>query len=219
MEDSDINDNASIEIMNYLIKKLESTYNSILKFNNLLDSYDTSESFFTLRKDLKLFFTDLTENFNQGIFAIKALKNQNKKILEEMKIKEVEHQKNIDQLNNIITENKKIKTEIKNNEENFIIKENNIENIKDNNIENIKDNNINIDKKEELNENNNNINNNIIINKKEENLQPKNNKFELQQLSNVRNIMDNMKKNKMRVKMIIGQHFINNQDNQNINDN
>ena len=77
MEDSEISDNSSIEIMNYLIKKLESTYNSILKFNNLLDSYDTSESFFTIRKDLKLFFTDLTENFNQGIFAIKALTNQN----------------------------------------------------------------------------------------------------------------------------------------------
>ena len=153
MEDSEISDNSSIEIMNYLIKKLESTYNSILKFNNLLDSYDTSESFFTIRKDLKLFFTDLTENFNQGTFAIKALTNQNKKILEELK------------------------------------------------------------------ENNININNNIIINNKEENIRQKNNKFELDQLSNVKNIMDNLKKNRMRVKMILGQHFTNNQDNQNINDN
>ena len=151
MEDSEISDNSSIEIMNYLIKKLESTYNSILKFNNLLDSYDTSESFFTIRKDLKLFFTDLTENFNQGIFAIKALTNQNKKILEELK--------------------------------------------------------------------ENNINNNIIINNKEENIRQKNNRFELDQLSNVKNIMDNLKKNRMRVKMILGQHFTNNQDNQNINDN
>lgn len=117
MEDSDINDNSSIEIMTYLIKKLESSYNSILKFNNLLDSYDTSESFFTLRKDLKLFFTDLTENFNQGIFAIKALTNQNKKILEEIKIKDIELQKNISQLKNKIPENKNIKLEIK---ENFI---------------------------------------------------------------------------------------------------
>ena len=127
MEDSDINDNSSIEIMAYLIKKLESSYNSILKFNNLLDSYDTSESFFTLRKDLKLFFTDLTENFNQGIFAIKALTNQNKKILEEIKIKDIELQKNISQLKNKIPENKNIKLEIKENEnkeEKFEIKEN-----------------------------------------------------------------------------------------------
>jgi len=210
MEDSEISDNSSIEIMNYLIKKLESTYNSILKFNNLLDSYDTSESFFTIRKDLKLFFTDLTENFNQGIFAIKALTNQNKKILEELKIKELKQQKNINEFNNIITENKKIKPEIENKEENFEIKENNIENIKDNNKNNL-------EKNEELKENN--INNNIIINNKEENIRQKNNKFELDQLSNVKNIMDNLKKNRMRVKMILGQHFTNNQDNQNINDN
>ncbi len=210
MEDSEISDNSSIEIMNYLIKKLESTYNSILKFNNLLDSYDTSESFFTIRKDLKLFFTDLTENFNQGIFAIKALTNQNKKILEELKIKELKQQKNINEFNNIITENKKIKPEIENKEENFEIKENNIENIKDNNKNNL-------EKNEELKENN--INNNIIINNKEENIRQKNNRFELDQLSNVKNIMDNLKKNRMRVKMILGQHFINNQDNQNINDN
>ena len=176
----------------------------------MLDSYDTSESFFTIRKDLKLFFTDLTENFNQGIFAIKALTNQNKKILEELKIKELKQQKNINEFNNIITENKKIKPEIENKEENFEIKENNIENIKDNNKNNL-------EKNEELKENN--INNNIIINNKEENIRQKNNKFELDQLSNVKNIMDNLKKNRMRVKMILGQHFTNNQDNQNINDN
>ena len=176
MEDSDINDNASIEIMNYLIKKLESTYNSILKFNNLIDSYDTSEEFFSLRKDLKLLFTDLTENLNQGIFAIKALTNQNKKL----------------------------KTEIENKEENFGIKEN------------IKDNNINIEKNEQIYENNNNIN---IINKEEDNIniRQKNNKFELQQLANVKNIMDNMKRNKLKVKMIIGQHFSNNQEIQDSN--
>ena len=177
----------------------------------MLDSYDTSESFFTIRKDLKLFFTDLTENFNQGIFAIKALTNQNKKILEELKIKELKQQKNINEYNNIITENKKIKPEIENKEENFEIKENNIENIKDNNKNNL-------EKNEELKENNININNNII-NNKEENIRQKNNKFELDQLSNVKNIMDNLKKNRMRVKMILGQHFTNNQDNQNINDN
>ena len=176
----------------------------------MLDSYDTSESFFTIRKDLKLFFTDLTENFSQGIFAIKALTNQNKKILEELKIKELKQQKNINEFNNIITENKKIKSEIENKEENFEIKENNIENIKDNNKNNL-------EKNEELKENN--INNNIIINNKEENIRQKNNKFELDQLSNVKNIMDNLKKNRMRVKMILGQHFTNNQDNQNINDN
>ena len=202
MEDSEISDNSSIEIMNYLIKKLESTYNSILKFNNLLDSYDTSESFFTIRKDLKLFFTDLTENFNQGIFAIKALTNQNKKILEEMKLKDFENKEITEQINNIHNENKKLKTQI--------IK------IKDKDIED------NLDKNEDYNykeDEFNNLKKGKIINKNKEinNNNINNNKYEFAQLSNVKNIMDNKKKNKMKLKMAFEQHFTNNQE-QDMND-
>ena len=109
---SDFNDNSVTEIMSYLIKKLESNYSIIFKFNNLLDSSETPESFFNLRNDLKLLFNDLTENLKQGIFAIKALTNQNKKILEEMKLKDFENKEIVEQLNNLNTENKKLKTQI-----------------------------------------------------------------------------------------------------------
>ena len=191
-------DNSSVEIMNYLINKLESNYSSIIKFNSLIDSFDSSESFFTLKKDLKLLFNDLLQSFKQGIFAIKALTNQNKKILEEMKLKDIEIKRIIEQFNNQITENKSLKKQI------IKIKD---KDIKDN-ID-IKEN-IYKEKKDDIINNDNNDINNIKIN---------NNKYEFAQLSNVKNIMDNMKKNKLKLKMAIEQHFTNNPDEQNINDN
>ena len=218
MEEPDMNENSSIEIMNYLTKKLESSCTSLLKFNRLLDSFDTSDTFFTLRKDLKLLFNDLIENFNQGIFAIKALTNQNKKILEEIKIKDDENKKIIEQLNNTVNENKNLKTQVikikdKEIKENLEKEEINNE---INNIKEIKENN----NKNNYNDFNNDLNNNNIVkngnNKTEDKY--KKNKYEFEQLSNIRNIMDNKKINKMKLKMAIQQHLTNNQE-QDINNN
>ena len=196
---SDFNDNSVTEIMSYLIKKLESNYSIILKFNNLLDSSETPESFFNLRNDLKLLFNDLTENLKQGIFAIKALTNQNKKILEEMKLKDFENKEIVEQLNNLNTENKKLKTQI------IKIKDKDIED----NLEKNEDYKF-INKNKEINNNNNYSNNNYCNNNY-------NNKYEFAQLSNVKNIMNNIKKNKMKLKMAF-ENFSNNQE-QDINDN
>ena len=215
MEDSELKDNSSIEIMNYLIKKLESSYKYVLKYKPLIDSLDTSDTFFTLRKDLISLFNDLDENLKQGIFAIKALTNQNKQILQEMKIKDIENKNTIERLNNIIEENKNLKSQI------IRIKGNNInekfeeDDIKDINKEDIIEDNIE-EKKEEINDNVIIENNYRIKDKKEENI--KKNKYELEQLSNVKNIMNNMKRNKMKIKMAIDQHFTNNQE-QDMNDN
>ena len=190
---NDYNDNSSIEIMSYLIKKLESNYSSLLKFNNLLDSLDSPDSFFSLRKDLKLLFKDLIDNFNQGIFAIKALTNQNKKILEEMKLKDFENKEIIDQLNKINTENKKLKSQV------IKIKEENVME----NLENFEEN-----KKEEIRKEKNSDK------RKEEKLN-NNNKYEFAELGNVRDIMDNMKKKKMKLKMAF-EHYKNQEQNNNI---
>ena len=183
-------DNSSIEIMSYLIKKLESNYSSLLQFNSLLDSLDSPDSFFSLRKDLKLLFKDLIDNFNQGIFAIKALTNQNKKILEEMKLKDFENKEIIDQLNKINTENKKLKSEV------IKIKEENV-------MENLEEN-----KKEEIRKEKNSDK------RKEEKLN-NNNKYEFAELGNVRDIMDNMKKKRMKLKMAFEQ-YKNQEQNNNI---
>ena len=190
---NDYNDNSSIEIMSYLIKKLESNYSSLLQFNNLLDSLDSPDSFFSLRKDLKLFFKDLIDNFNQGIFAIKALTNQNKKILEEMKLKDFENKEIIDQLNKINTENKNLKSQV------IKIKEENVVE----NLENFEEN-----KKEEIRKEKNSDK------RKEEKLN-NNNKYEFAELSNVRDIMDNMKKKRMKLKMAFEQ-YKNQEQNNNI---
>ena len=187
-------DNSSLEIMSYLIKKLESNYSSLLKFNNLLDSLDSPDSFFSLRKDLKLLFKDLIDNFNQGIFAIKALTNQNKKILEEMKLKDFENKEIIDQLNKINTENKTLKSQV------IKIKEENVME----NLENFEEN-----KKEEIRKEKNSDK------RKEEKLSNNNNKYEFAELSNVRDIMDNMKKKKMKLKMAF-EHYKNQEQNNNI---
>ena len=186
-------DNSSLEIMSYLIKKLESNYSSLLQFNNLLDSLDSPESFFSLRKDLKLLFKDLIDNFNQGIFAIKALTNQNKKILEEMKLKDFENKEIIEQLNKINTENKTLKSQV------IKIKEENVME----NLENFEEN-----KKEEIRKEKN------IDKRKEEKLN-NNNKYEFAELGNVRDIMDNMKKKRMKLKMAFEQ-YKNQEQNNNI---
>ena len=187
-------DNSSLEIMSYLIKKLESNYSSLLQFNNLLDSLDSPDSFFSLSKDLKLLFKDLIDNFNQGIFAIKALTNQNKKILEEMKLKDFENKEIIDQLNKINTENKTLKSQV------IKIKEENVME----NLENFEEN-----KKEEIRKEKNSDK------RKEEKLNNNNNKYEFAELSNVRDIMDNMKKKKMKLKMAF-EHYKNQEQNNNI---
>ena len=186
-------DNSSIEIMSYLIKKLESNYSSLLKFNNLLDSLDSPDSFFSLRKDLKLLFKDLIDNFNQGIFAIKALTNQNKKILEEMKLKDFENKEIIEQLNKINTENKTLKSQV------IKIKEENVME----NLENFEEN-----KKEEIRKEKNS-------DKRKEEKLSNNNKYEFAELSNVRDIMDNMKKKRMKLKMAF-EHYKNQEQNNNI---
>ena len=197
---TEYNDNSTQEIMSYLIKKLQSNYSLILKYNNLIDSSETPETFFNLRKDLKLLFNDLTENLKQGIFAIKALTNQNKKILEEMKLKDFENKEITEQINNIHNENKKLKTQI--------IK------IKDKDIED------NLDKNEDYNykeDEFNNLKKGKSINNNKEINNYNNNKYEFAQLSNIKNIIDNKKKNKMKLKMAFEQHFTNNQD-QDMND-
>ena len=216
-ENVQTNDYSISEIMNYLIQKLESRYNSIIKFNELLDTYNSPEDFFSLRKDFKLLFNDLEEGFKQGIFTIKALTTQNKKLTDDLTTKNKENKKITEQLNKTLNENKNIKLQL------IKVKDKKPEEIKKENINIKKDKNKKeaFDKFEKINENeidNNNINylykneNNNNNDEKKQIEKLKNNDFELEQLSNVRNIMDNMKKNKMKLKMAIEQHFTNNQD-------
>ena len=203
-----IYDSSFIEAMKYLINKLESRYNSFLKFSKLIDASDSPNSLFSIKKDLKLLFNDLQEDIRQGIFAIKALTTYNKNILDEVKIKEKENKNLTEQLNSILSENKNLKLKI--------IKS--IENIPQIKMDSSKKE-INLNLKEDLDNNDNfheeenyqkrNYSNINMRNDEKEVEKFKKNNYELDQLSNVKNIMDNMKKNKLKLKNAIEQHFIN----------
>ena len=211
-----IYDSSFIEAMKYLINKLESRYNSILKFSKLIDTSDSPNSLFSIKKDLKLLFRDLQEDFRQGIFAIKALTTYNKNILDELKIKEKENKDLTEQLNSILSENKNLKLKIIKSIENIPqIKMDSSKKDLNSNVKEDLDNNENA--REEENYQRRNYSN---INKRndEKKVEKFNkNNYELDQLSNVKNIMDNMKKNKLKLKNAIEQHFINtkNIDNEN----
>ena len=212
-EQNYLNDYNVSEVMEYLSQKLESRYNSIIKFNELINTTGTPEAFFSLRKDFKLLFNDLEEDFKQGIFAIKALTAQNKKLIEDLKIKNKENKNITEQLNNIISENKSLKLQMIKSKYNKL-PESKKENKKDININRKED--IKFEKKNEKELDNKNRNyeyrNNINIDEKAQKEQFNKNNYELEQLSNVKNIMDNMKKNKLKLKMAIEQYFTNDKD-------
>ena len=216
-DENQSNDYNISEIMEYLSQKLESRYNSIIKFNELINTSGTPEAFFSLRKDFKLLFNDLEEDFKQGIFAIKALTEQNKKLLDDLKIRNKEYKNISEQLNNIISENKNLKSQIIKSKD-----KSSFENIKENKKDiNIKKEDIKFEKNIENEFNNKKKNydykNKINNDEKRQNEQYNKNNYELEQLSNVKNIMDNMKKNKLKLKMAIEQHFTNNKDKGNDN--
>ena len=193
----------STKIMEYLIRKLEARYNTVSKFTKIFNTLDSYETLYSLRQELKLLFNDLEEDFRQGIFAIKALTAQNKKILDDLNVKENENKNITEQLNNILVDNKNLKMQL--------IK------IKDKKINPNSKKDLEMKKREEnfnlnFNENrydNDNINKDKVDDNGNEN---KGGNYEYGQLSNVKNIMDNMKKNKMKLKMAIEQHFNNNQE-------
>ena len=214
-ESNNLNDYSISDIMKYLVEKLEARYVSILNFNKLIDSYNSTNDFFSLKDEFKQLFNDLENDFRQGILAIKALSIQNKNILDDLKIKNKEYKNIMEQLNNISSENKDLKSQI------VKLKDKSSINIKKDDSKNKFTLNNNKNEKENkhqdkfLNNKKNNFdldNDKIEIKKENEQLK-KNNKYELEQLSNVKNIMDNIKKNKMKLKMAIEQHFVNNQEN------
>ena len=205
---NDAHDYSFIEVMQYLTSKLESLYNSILKSKKLIDTSESPNSLFSLRKDLKQLFSDLQEDFRQSIFAIKALTAHNKSLLNELKRKNKENKKITEQLNNILSENKSLKI-IKSKENDTQIKKYNSK--KDINL-NLRDDSDNKENVKEENYKKRNYSVNRKRNSEKQIEQLKKNNYEFEQLSNVKNIMDNMKKNKLKLRMAIEQHFTNTQD-------
>ena len=70
------NDNPML--MNYLIKKLESRRNTLDNLKNILNSIITIEDFFKHKAPTINFLKELSDDFKQAIYAIKALLTENK---------------------------------------------------------------------------------------------------------------------------------------------
>ena len=230
---------SSLEIMNYLIQKLEARQKKVFKFKNLFQELDSFETFYSQRKEIFLLLNDLEDDLKQAIFAIKALTMQNKALLKDINIKINENKNISNQLNFTLGENENLKLKLN------AINENKIENMQypskninnNNNLLNINIESIKVDEEEEyeepkmknldlnnkninnnnINKKNNNINNNVNNNLNNigyENFNVNNinnlnyqNQNEYEQLSNVKNIIKDMRKNKKDLKRIIEQHF------------
>ena len=203
---NEIND-TNLEVMQYLIQKLESRHKKIIKFKNIFRELDSFESFYFQRKEIYILLNDLEEDLKQSSFAIKALVMQNKALLKEINIKINEKKTISNQLNFTLGENQNLKLQLNNINDKIIdtipFRNNSINN---NNLLNVNINSIKVDNEEEYEEpkiknliiKNNNSNNNI------NNLE-KQNKSE--QLNNVKKIMKEMRNNKRDLKKIIEEHF------------
>ena len=225
---------SSLEVMNYLIQKLEARQKKVFKFKNLFQEINSFDAFYSQRKEIFLLFNDLEDDLKQAIFAIKALTMQNKALLKDINIKINENKNISNQLNFTLGENENLKLKLNS------MDDNKIENISyhnknNNNLLNINVQSIKVDEEEEYeepkmknldlnnrniknnmnNKKNDNINNNINNNFNDiryknfnvNNINNQNNQNEYEQLSNVKNIIKDMRKNKIDLKRIIEQHF------------
>ena len=203
----------SLEVMNYLIQKLESRQKKVFKFKAIFKELDSFESFYSQRKEIYLLLNNLEEDLKQASFAIKALYLQNKALLKDISNRVNENKNLNNKLNFIIGENENLKMKLNS------INENKLENIisysNNNNINSMNINNkFKIDEEEEYEEpktknlilKDNNKNAYMNINNMEiENFEDKQNKYE--QLANVKNIIRDMRNNKKDLRIIIENHF------------
>jgi len=190
--------NHSANIMNYLIRKLESRVKTMKKIKQLFYSINTYEDLYINKTNFLNTFSEIEDDLKQASCAIKALLTENKSLTIEIETKEKTINNLINDNNLICEENKNLKNQI------LFFNNNNISSnyndINNNELYNISDNNylkqkpkINIKKK--LTQ---------VEEEDEENL------YNINQLSNVKNIMKNMKNNKKKLKDAIEKHFISN---------
>lgn len=181
-------------IMEYLIQKLESRSKRISKQKAIFSQFSSLEAVYAQKKELLTLFSDLEDDLKQASYAIKALLAENKAV-------SIQSGKNDEMA-------KKIIYELTQNN-NYLVAEN--ENLR------LQLNNITSPIEETINNNcdvndlcNTNVN---LVNKQLTNITEENEMADItsnNQMPNVKNIMNNMKKNKTKLKETIKQHFNNN---------
>ena len=222
---------SNIEIMEYLIQKLESRERNLSKYSNIFNTIDSFDSFHQKRKDIFILFKNLEEELHQAAFAIKALMNQNKAISQENltnKILKNNYNKLLQENNYLLIENNNIAQELKE-LKNKKIKNGSAQKVRNpsfsnfstakfNNFNDIRNNYQPLNRVGSTKKNNYyNIKKNI--NKKNNNNKKKNvddiynfdlELNEIDKLKNIKNIMQKIKSNKNKLKEAIEQHFAKN---------
>ena len=217
------------DIMEYLIKKLESRQRNLNGYTNLFNSIDSIEAFYLKRKDIFNLFQNLKEELRQASLAIKALMIQNKALSEE-KIQFLDNKTNFAKIlkenNYLLKENNNLTQKLKElNKENTKIFEKRIKSPyfnKDFQKNKLKTNKSFQNKKYQINPNsyrNKTCYTAKSFNKKKINqkMALNNNKIkndylnesydDINQLKNVKAIMEDMKKNKLKLKEVVNEHF------------
>jgi len=212
---NNVND-SNLEVMDYLVQKLEFRQKKITKFKNLFKELDSFESFYSQRNDIYLLLNNLEEDLKQASYAIKALLLQNKSLLNDINSKILENKNLSNELNISLGENQNLKMKL----EDIKINENKNKEIinydmnNNNDLINVNIDSIKVDEEGEYDEpkmKNINLksNNTIKMNNNDNNY--KNNEFNNEnnyhQLSNVKNIMNEMRNNKKNLKKIIEEHL------------
>ena len=119
---------SSPDIMEYLIKKLETRQRNLYNYANMFNSINSIEEFYLKRKDIFNLFQNLEEELRQASLAIKALMVQNK-VLSEENIKSLNIKKNnkklLNENNYLLKENNNLTQKLKKNNEKQIFDEKN----------------------------------------------------------------------------------------------
>ena len=221
---------SNIEIMEYLIQKLESRERNLSKYSNIFNTIDSFDSFHQKKKDIFILFKNLEEELHQAAFAIKALMNQNKAISQENlsnKILKNNYNKLLKENNYLLIENNNFAQELKE-LKNKKMKNgsahkvrnpsfNNFSTGKLNNFNGIRNNYQPLNRVASTKKISYNINKNIK-NKKNNNRKKNSDdiyNFDLElndidKIKNIKNIMQNIKDNKNKLKEAIEQHFAKN---------
>ena len=211
---NNVND-SNLEVMDYLVQKLEFRQKKITKFKNFFKELDSFESFYSQRNDIYLLLNNLEEDLKQASYAIKALLLQNKSLLNDINSKVLENKNLSNELNISLGENQNLKMKLEDlkineskNKEIINYNANNNNDLVNVNIDSIK-----VDEEGEYDEpkmKNINLKSNNTI-KMNNNNNYKNNEFNNEnnyhQLSNVKNIMNEMRNNKKNLKKIIEEHL------------
>ena len=101
--------NENPKLMLYLVKKLNSRKNSLINMITYLQKINSKEEYFNQKNSTINFLENLLEDFQQSIFAIKALLTENKALCLSNEAKLNEIKKQIKENNILYTENEDLK--------------------------------------------------------------------------------------------------------------